>query len=89
MGEPQKLSPALARDLAAVRSCWEETAGAFDPAIGALVRAWGLRTGGRRPVEVERRAAMAAGDFNALRLEDGGRGDAAITPAVPCTDRAA
>jgi len=71
-GEPQKLSPALARDLAAVRSCWEETAGAFDPAVGALVRAWGLRAGGRRPDEAERRAAVAAGDFAALRLEDGG-----------------
>jgi thiamine biosynthesis lipoprotein len=71
-GEPQRLSPALARDLAAARSCWEETAGAFDPAVGALVRAWGLRAGGRRPDEAERRAAIAAGDFAALRLEDGG-----------------
>jgi len=71
-GEPWKLSPALARDLAAARSCWEETAGAFDPAVGALVRAWGLRTGGRRPDEAERRAAVAAGDFSALRLEDEG-----------------
>ena len=71
-GEPQRLSPALARDLAAAKRCWEETAGAFDPGVGALVRAWGLRTGGRRPDEAERRAAMAAGDFSSLRLEDGG-----------------
>jgi thiamine biosynthesis lipoprotein len=71
-GEPRKLSPALAHDLAAARNCWEETAGAFDPAIGSLVRAWGLRTGGRRPDATERRAAIAAGDFAALRLEAGG-----------------
>ena len=46
VGEPAALSPALARDLAAARRCWQETEGAFDPGVGALVRAWGLRTGG-------------------------------------------
>ncbi|MEO6191549.1 MAG: FAD:protein FMN transferase [Thermoanaerobaculia bacterium] len=56
-GEPAALSSALARDLAAARRCWQETAGAFDPGVGALVRAWGLRTGGRLPGPAERRPA--------------------------------
>ncbi len=56
-GEPRTLSPALAHDLAAARSCWQETEGAFDPGVGALVRAWGLRTGGRLPDPAERRPA--------------------------------
>jgi thiamine biosynthesis lipoprotein len=56
-GQPRALSPALARDLAAARRCWKETEGAFDPGVGALVRAWGLRTGGRLPEPAERRPA--------------------------------
>ncbi len=62
------LSPALARELAAARECWRETEGAFDPAIGELVVAWGLRTGGKIPGDEERRAAQAAGGFDGLRL---------------------
>lgn len=68
--EPRALSPALASDLAAAKRCWQETAGGFDPGVGGLVRAWGLRTGGRLPGERERRAA--AGSIAALRLEPNG-----------------
>jgi thiamine biosynthesis lipoprotein len=57
MGEPAALSSPLAHDLAAARRCWQETEGAFDPGVGALVRAWGLRTGGRLPAPAERRPA--------------------------------
>jgi thiamine biosynthesis lipoprotein len=71
-GEPVGLSPALFADLAAARRCWQETAGAFDPAIGPLVEAWGLRSGGRRPDERERRAAVAASRMAGLRLEPPG-----------------
>lgn len=68
-GEPFPLSPELASDLAAARRCWEETDGAFDPAVGPLVRAWGLREGGRRPSAEELRAAAAAAGFGDLRLD--------------------
>lgn len=68
VGEPMPLSPALARELQAARRCWEETGGAFDPGVGALVRAWGLRTGGRIPEEAELRAAQG---ISGLRLHDG------------------
>ncbi len=70
-GEPFALSPELASDLAAARRCWEETDGAFDPAVGPLVQAWGLRQGGRRPSAEEQRAAVAAAGFGDLRLESG------------------
>jgi FAD:protein FMN transferase len=71
VGERRALSPALAADLTAAMRCAEETEGAFDPAIGALVRAWGLRQGGRLPEEAERSAAVADADPGGLLLEEG------------------
>jgi FAD:protein FMN transferase len=68
VGEPMSLSPALARELQAARRCWEETGGAFDPGVGALVHAWGLRTGGRIPDGSELRAAQGV---SGLRLREG------------------
>lgn len=69
IGEPVTLSEELAADLAAVQWCWSETGGAFDPAVGPLVRAWGLREGGRRPSGDELRAAMAATGLDGLQLD--------------------
>jgi FAD:protein FMN transferase len=73
VGEPQELSPALAADLGAARRCWEETGGAFDPAVGALVAAWDLRGAGRVPAPAELRAAVAAGRMEGFRLQADGR----------------
>lgn len=70
-GERQALSPALAEDLAAALRCARETDGAFNPAVGPLVRAWGLRNGGRLPGPEERSAAVADSRFEDLDLEDG------------------
>ncbi len=67
-GTPVALSPALARELAAAQACWRETGGAFDPAIGRLAAAWGLRVGGRVPPVAERRAAVQAGGMEGLDL---------------------
>lgn len=68
-GQPFSLSPALAADLAKAKRCWEETDGAFDPAVGKLVQAWGLRGGGRRPDPEELRAAVDAAGLEGLRIE--------------------
>lgn len=72
------LSPALARDLEAARRCREETDGAFDPAVGRLVQAWGLRSGGRRPDPGELRKALESiRERTDLVLEEGGFGKGA------------
>ena len=71
VGERQTLSPALASDLAAALNCARETNGAFDPAVGSLVRAWGLREGGRLPSPEQRSEAVADSRFEDLSLEDG------------------
>lgn len=68
-GAPVALSEELAADLAAAHRCWEQTAGTFDPAVGPLVRAWGLREGGRLPGEDELRAALTATGLDGLRLD--------------------
>jgi thiamine biosynthesis lipoprotein len=70
-GEPMQLSPELAHDLERAKGCWRATEGAFDPAIGALVRAWNLRGGGAVPTSDERRAALATGGLQALTLQGG------------------
>jgi FAD:protein FMN transferase len=49
LGVPVSLSPELYTALEEVRHWRQETAGAFDPAIGALVDAWDLRGTGRKP----------------------------------------
>jgi thiamine biosynthesis lipoprotein len=71
VGTPIQLSPRLTAELRIVRHWWRETGGAFDPGIGALIAAWGLRTGGRVPTVKEREEARAAGGLVALALADG------------------
>jgi thiamine biosynthesis lipoprotein len=98
VGEPRALSPALARELQAARRCWEETGGAFDPGVGALVRAWGLRTGGRIPAPAELREANGVSGLRLredvairekdLLLEEGGWGKgAALVDALKALKR--
>src|SRR5262245_2042824 len=62
-GQPFALSPELERDLEQARDLWRATDGLFDPGVGALVRAFGLRAGGRTPSEEELARAKAAGGF--------------------------
>ncbi|BDU77957.1 FAD:protein FMN transferase [Mesoterricola sediminis] len=57
-------------DLLRLARAWSErTEGAFDPVLGTLVAAWGLRTGGARPGPAELAAARAASGI--ARLEVG------------------
>lgn len=70
---PVELSPRLAAELRAVQHWWRETGGAFDPGIGPLIAAWGLRSGGRVPTAEEREKARAAGGLAGLELRADGR----------------
>lgn len=69
VGETFALSPQLRRDLELAREVHLQTRGAFDPAVGGLVEAWGLRSGGRIPSAAELLVAQVPGGFSALRLE--------------------
>jgi thiamine biosynthesis lipoprotein len=68
VGEPFELSRELADDLARAAALWRATEGAFDPGLGALVEAWGLRTGGRQPSLDELRAAREAHGFSGIEV---------------------
>ena len=70
VGESFAMSPELAADLLFARELVRETRGAFDPAIGALVGAWGLRQGGRQPAATELEAALAASGFAHLHFAE-------------------
>jgi thiamine biosynthesis lipoprotein len=70
---PVALSPLLAAELRGVQHWWMETGGAFDPGIGRLIAAWGLRTGGRIPTQEEREQARAGGGLAGLDLAGDGR----------------
>lgn len=89
-GQPAALSCELARDLAAARSWWQATNGAFDPALGALVDAYDLRGAGRWPDANARSTAQRDSGFahldlagrtavrrRAIRLDAGGFGKGA------------
>jgi thiamine biosynthesis lipoprotein len=63
--------------LSTVLSWTRQTDGAFDPVLGALLRAWGIRTGGRTPSAEELARARAASGAKLLSL-DVGRGVARL-----------
>lgn len=58
-GAPLSLPPALCDLLGRLEGWRAATGGAFDPAIGSLVDAWGLRAAGRRPDAAAQQAALA------------------------------
>jgi FAD:protein FMN transferase len=55
--------------LATVLEWNRRTEGAFDPVLGALIRAWGLRQGGRLPSESELAVAREASGASLLVLD--------------------
>ncbi len=69
VGRKTELSPELADDLARARVWWKAIGGAFDPGVGGIADAWGLRDGGREPAEAELESAVAVGGFAALELD--------------------
>ena len=69
VGERVELTPLLAGELRVAAKICEVTGGAFDPSVGALSRAWGLRTGGRKPSAEELQRAKAACGADLWELE--------------------
>lgn len=69
VGTSHALSSELTALLAEAGSWVERTGGAFDPAVGALIDVWGLRTGGRGPTPAELRAARAASGWSPAVLD--------------------
>lgn len=53
VGAPFEAGLGLSRLLSKLRYWVSETGGAFDPGVGALIEAWGIRSGGRYPSEPE------------------------------------
>jgi thiamine biosynthesis lipoprotein len=75
---PQRIdvSADLLRALDGARAWARRTGGLYDPAIGALASAWGLRAGGRVPDEAERNRARGLGswrNFEVRRVESSAR----------------
>lgn len=70
-GQAFELDAATAADLSAAVACAVDTGGAFDPTVGALVSAWGLRDGGRVPERRALQAAQAAVGWSLLDLRGG------------------
>lgn len=62
---------------------WKErTGGAFDPTVAPLVRAWGLRAGGRIPDAAELRDARTATDASLFTFEESSRSLSRLSPAA-------
>ena len=72
-GRKVELSAELARVLAEVADWSRATEGAFDPAVGPLIDAWGLRGKGRVPTPGERATAVAATGLGRFELDAAGR----------------
>lgn len=68
-GKEMILDPEWLNLLEAVTQLAQKTGGAFDPVLGALVQAWGLRTGGRKPTSGELAQARSASGIRSLRLD--------------------
>ena len=69
LGKPFSVSTTVCALLGRLEGWRQATAGAFDPAVGSLIDAWGLRAAGRRPDEVELRAAAARAGWPRLGFD--------------------
>ncbi len=71
-GEPVALPEADQALLRRVLTLSNETGGCFDPVLGRLIQAWGLRSGGQVPSEEALRTARAASGLEHLQEGPGG-----------------
>lgn len=64
------ISTELLHHLENARQCQLSTSGYFDPSMGALVQAWGLRGSGRLPSENELKRARELMDFSSITFSE-------------------
>lgn len=69
LAAPGGVPPALCELLGRLEDWQQATGGAFDPAVGSLIAAWGLRGAGRRPDAEELRAAAARAGWPLLGFD--------------------
>ena len=69
-GLPTSVTPELFTLLKRVFEWEKTTGGAFNPAVGPLVTAWGLRVGGRIPDAAELASARRASDASLFTFEE-------------------
>ena len=69
VGQALSVSPEVCDLLGRVARWSEATGGAFDPAVGSLVDAWGLRGAGRQPDDEVLEGAMDAAGLEHLALD--------------------
>ena len=69
LGAPRPVPPSVCGLLGRLAAWRQDTGGAFDPAVGRLVEAWGLREAGRRPVPAALAAARARTGLQHLTVD--------------------
>jgi thiamine biosynthesis lipoprotein len=69
VGQPFELGAEVCALWPALIRWQQATDGAFDPAVGALIEAWGLRGRGRRPSPEQLRAALSVTGFAQLAFD--------------------
>ncbi len=69
LDEPFGLSPALCRTFRDVWHLSASTGGRFDPAVGALLDAWGVQIGGRAATAADVQAALARSGLSKLAFD--------------------
>lgn len=81
-GEPTPVKPELFALLQKVFEWEEKTGGAFDATVAPLVRAWGLRAGGRIPGDAELREAVRATGPTLFLFEESSLRVSRLSPAA-------
>jgi len=69
IGDSMPLTQRSCMWLERVAYWWDQSDGAFDPAIGSLIEAWGLRGTGQRPNPEDLQNILERGSFDAINLD--------------------